>query len=312
MQALLLSFPLFALLASLVAVWQPSWFAEQKSFIIPLLMLIMLGMGMTLKRQDFQLAWQLRKLVVLGVGLQFLVMPLAAWILSLVFNLSLALTIGMILVGTTAGGTASNVITYLAKGHLPLSISMTTISTLVATVAMPFLTWLLLDKSVDVPVASLLWSLLQIIVLPLILGMWLNHYFETKLEAIKNRLPLISMIGILWIIAIIVALNSNNLSSASWLILLVVILHNLIGMASGYLIPRLLGYDSVIARTIAIEVGMQNSGLSVALALKYFSSLAALPGAIFSIWHNISGAMFAAYWHSRKQPDHHDQAKDRE
>ena len=294
-------FPVLAIAASSLAFLFPELLIDQKSLIFPLLILIMLGMGMTLKVADFISIWRLKKLIMLGVGVQFLVMPLAAWGLAQVFQLPLELLIGLVLVGSTAGGTASNVMAYLAKGNVALSVSMTLTSTILAIGALPLLTWLLLGQVIAVPTQSLFVSLLELILLPLILGMVINSMLGEKINIIQRFLPSISMLSIVWIIAIIVALNQSNLYASSFVLVLAVMLHNLIGMSAGYWVTRALGYDSILARTLAIEVGMQNSGLSVALALKYFTPMSALPGALFSIWHNVSGAIFASYWQKRSQ-----------
>ena len=297
---LMLAFPIWAILMSVLALFYPHWFVDLKSWIVPLLMAVMLGMGLTLRWQDFKQVWQHRLVVGLGVGIQFLIMPFAAWLLSLGFGLSLELTIGMMLVGATAGGTASNVMAYLAKGDIALSVSMTLVSTLIAVVMLPFLTWFYLGQTLTVPVASMLVMLLKMIVAPLMIGMLINAFFHDKLPKLLAVFPVFSMAVILLIIAIVVALNASNLQTVMWTLVLAVMLHNLIGLFSGYWLTRKLGYDSKIARTVAIEVGMQNSGLSVALALKYFTAASALPGALFSIWHNLSGSVFASYWQSRK------------
>lgn len=296
---LLMAFPFWALVLSGFALFYPQFFVDLKSWIVPLLMAVMLGMGLTLSWSDFKQVWQNRLVVGLGVGIQFLIMPFTAWLLSLLMGLSLELTIGMMLVGATAGGTASNVMAYLAKGDVALSVSMTLVSTLTAVIMLPLLTWLYIGQSVDVPVNAMLWMLLKIILLPLIVGMALNKLFHDKLSKIVAVFPLFSMAVILLIIAIVVALNQANLQTVAWTVLLAVILHNITGLACGYWMTRKLGYDSVIARTVAIEVGMQNSGLSVALALQYFSAVSALPAALFSIWHNLSGSMFASYWQGK-------------
>ena len=293
---LFIAFPLWALLISALALLFPSCFIEFKSWIIPLLMAVMLGMGMTLRWSDFLTVWHTRFVVGLGVAIQFLIMPFAAWFVSLLFNLSLELTIGMMLVGATAGGTASNVMTYLAKGDIALSVSMTLISTLIAVFMLPVLTWFYLGQSVQVPVVSMLITLIKIIVVPLLMGMVINAFFHKQLRYLLTFLPLFSMSAILLIIAIVVALNAQNFTSVAWTLVAAVMLHNLIGLLCGYGLTRKLGYNSVIARTVALEVGMQNSGLSVALALQYFSAASALPGAIFSIWHNLSGSLLASYW----------------
>ncbi len=296
----LLLFPFWALIIVLTAYLFPEFFVDLKSWIIPLLVLIMLGMGLTLQWQDFRQVWAYRKIVAVGVALQFLIMPFAAWIISLSFGLSLELMIGMMLVGATAGGTASNVMAYLAKGDVALSVSMTMVSTLAAVVMLPLLTLLYLGQSVEVPAMSMLGMLIKVIILPIAAGMIINHFLQDKLKGFVPWFSLFSMGAILLIIAIVVALNSDNLVTVAWSVVTAVVLHNLIGLTSGYWIARKLGYNSVVARTVAIEVGMQNSGLSVALALKYFTAASALPGALFSIWHNLSGAMFASYWASEE------------
>ncbi|BBN59636.1 sodium transporter [Hydrogenovibrio marinus] len=256
----------------------------------------MFSMGLTLHWQDFQRVLSEKRVVMLGVAIQFIVMPLAALLLSKAMNFSPELTAGMMLVGTTAGGTASNVIVYLIGGRVALSISMTLVSTLLAVALMPLLTWLYLNQMITVPAGKMLSSLLMIVLLPVVLGMLVMHFLKTKLLSVQPFLPLVSMTSIVLIIAIVVALNHDRMSTVGVAIIFAVILHNLIGLASGYSITRLLGYDVQTSRTVAIEVGMQNSGLSVALALKYFSPVSALPGALFSIWHNLSGSLLAAFW----------------
>lgn len=263
---------------------------------MPLLVLIMFSMGLTLRWQDFQQVATQKRLVLLGVAIQFFVMPLAAFMLSKAMEFSAELTAGMMLVGTTAGGTASNVIVYLIGGRVALSISMTLVSTLLAVVLMPLLTWLYLNQMIYVPAGKMLSSLLMIVLLPVLSGMLVMHLLKNRLTAVQPFLPLVSMIAIVLIIAIVVALNHGRMSSVGLAVVAAVILHNLIGLFFGYSLTKLLGYDRQTCRTVAIEVGMQNSGLSVALALKYFSPLSALPGALFSIWHNLSGSLLAAFW----------------
>lgn len=289
-------FPVWVLLASFWALQQPQDFITLKPWITPLLALIMFSMGLTLHWQDFQRVFSEKTLVITGVAIQFMVMPLAALLLSKAFGFSAELTAGMMLVGTTAGGTASNVIVYLIGGRVALSISMTLVSTLLAVVMMPLLTWLYLNQMISVPAWSMLKSLVMIVLLPVLVGMMTMHLFKRRLQSIQPILPLISMTSIVLIIAIVVALNHGPMEAVGLTVILAVILHNLIGLASGYGISRWLGYDVQTCRTVAVEVGMQNSGLSVALALKYFSPVSALPGALFSIWHNLSGSVLAALW----------------
>lgn len=292
-------FPVWALLLSALALWQPALFVPLKAGIIPLLMIIMFGMGMTLTLRDFVRVWEQPAVIGLGVLLQFLLMPLAAWLIGKGLQLETALLIGMVLVGASPGGTASNVICYLARGNVALSVSLTLSSTLLATFFTPLLTWIYVGHEVPVPVVDMLLNVLKIIALPVLIGAGLNSLLHGRLQRIQGLFPLISVIAIVLIIAIIAALNRERLLDVGVTLLIAIVLHNSAGLIGGYTIARLFKYDPVTARTLAIEVGMQNSGLAVALALKYFPSLGALtalPGALFSIWHNLSGSVLAAWW----------------
>lgn len=295
-------FPLWAIVFSTMAYIYPQIFSSFSSSISYLLIGIMLFMGMTLTPRDFLRAVKMPKVITVGLCLQFFIMPLSALLISRLYGLSGELMIGMVLVGSVSGGTASNVITYLARGDVALSITMTTVSTLLSVLATPLLTYIYVGQSLDIPIMDMLLSILKIVLFPVLLGIIINRIFTTKIQKNEPYLATLSMIFILTIIAIVVSLNHDNMTSVGVLIMSAVILHNAIGLFSGYAITYLFGYDAKVCRTIAIEVGMQNSGLSVALALKYFSPLSALPGAIFSIWHNLSGALLASYW-SRKKSD---------
>ncbi|WP_369158974.1 bile acid:sodium symporter family protein [Candidatus Thiodiazotropha sp. LNASS1] len=294
-------FPVWALLFSLVAYGEPDLFVDMKPAIVPLLGVVMFGMGMTLTWKNFTDI--LKKPVVIGFGvlMQYMVMPFAAWLIAVLSGLPPYLMAGLVLVGACPGGTASNVVCFLARGDVALSITLTTASTLLAIIATPILTWLYVGQKVPVPVTSMLWSIFKIVLLPVTLGVLVNTLFGRKLGAFKHIFPLLSVLAIVVIIAIIVALNRSNLANMGMAIALAVIMHNLLGLVGGYWLPKLLGWDERVCRTLAIEVGMQNSGLGVALAVKYFSVAAALPGALFSIWHNLTGSMLAGYW-SRRNP----------
>jgi BASS family bile acid:Na+ symporter len=294
-------FPIWALLFSVVAFYFPQPFVALKPAIIPLLAIIMLGMGMTLSFDDFRRVAYRPMIVLVGLSLQVLVMPFTAYILAIGLGLPVALLTGMVLVGASSGGTASNVICYLARGDVALSITLTLCSTLLAIISMPLLTWLYIGERVPVPVWGMLLTVLKIVIAPVLLGVMINHFLGERFNRIKPVLPVVAMLAIVLIIAIIVAVNQQRIAEVSILIITAVVLHNLIGLLAGYWVTRGLGYDRQICRTLAIEVGMQNSGLSVALAIKYFSPLAALPGAIFSIWHNISGSILASLWAREKK-----------
>ncbi|MDX1805176.1 MAG: bile acid:sodium symporter family protein [Alcanivorax sp.] len=292
-------FPLWALLFSALAYWQPAWLASQKSAIVPLLMVIMFGMGMTLSWQDFRRVLKSPRVIGLGVLLQYTLMPLLAYLIARLLGLPQELLVGLLLVGTCPGGTASNVIAFLARADVALSVTVTFASTLLAVVATPLLTWLYLGERIAVPVLAMLLSLVQIVVLPVVSGCLINTFFHRRLAAVRHVFPLISVLAIVWVIGIIVALNQGRIADAGLLVLVAVVLHNGLGMLGGYSGARLMRLDRQQARTLAIEVGMQNSGLAVALAVKHFSALAALPGALFSIWHNLSGSLLAAFWQKR-------------
>ena len=289
-------FPIFAIVFSIFAARYPETFIDYKPAIIPMLGVVMFAMGLTLSMDDFRRVMRSPKVIGLGLILQFGLMPLIAFVIAIGLNLSTAIMAGLILVGACPGGTASNVICYLARGDVALSITLTAISTLLAVFLTPVLTWLYIGQEVAVPIIKMMLTVLKIIILPVTLGIIVNRYFGQYLTQVKQLLPVISITAIVFIIAIIVALNAHQMSQLVFPVIIAVILHNGLGLAGGYAIAKWLGYDEKICRTLAIEVGMQNSGLGVALATKYFTVLTALPGVFFSIWHNITGSLLAAYW----------------
>ncbi|HHC74085.1 MAG TPA: bile acid:sodium symporter family protein [Thiothrix sp.] len=295
-QRIIYLFPLWALILSTIAYIYPAPLIELKTWIIPLLSLIMFGMGLSLTLADFQRVFQRPRLIMLGVALQFILMPFYAWLIAHWLGLSPLLLAGMVLVGTSPGGTASNVIAYLAKADVALSITLTSLSTLLAVVLTPYLTLFYVGESVPLQASAMLFSILKIVFLPVALGLLINTFFATRISAVKAFFPLLSVLAIVLIIAIIVALNHGRLADVGMVVLSAVILHNVSGLITGYGITRLLGYDQQSARTLSIEVGMQNSGLAVALANQYLGAVAALPAALFSIWHNLSGSLVAAWW----------------
>jgi BASS family bile acid:Na+ symporter len=294
-------FPLWAILFSLIAYFYNELFADLKSAIVPLLTVVMFGMGMTLKWENFREIFKSPLVILLGFSLQYLVMPGAAYLISVMLNLSPVMMAGVVLVGCSPGGTASNVITYLGNGNVALSITLTLTSTVLAVALTPFLSYIILNHVVPVPAVEMFLDILQIVLIPVLAGTAINTFFSKKIGKIRNIFPLLSTLAIVVIIAIIVALNKSKIEEMNLIIVAAVMLHNVTGLTFGYFIPKLLKYDSRICRTICIEVGMQNSGLSVALAVKFFSAAAALPGAIFSIWHNLSGSVLASWWRSKDE-----------
>ncbi|RXJ97838.1 bile acid:sodium symporter [Arcobacter sp. CECT 8986] len=293
-------FPLWAVIFSIICYISPNLVVGFKSLIIPLLIFIMFCMGITLKIDDFKRVLKKPNIIALTTILQFLLMPLAAYFVSKLFDLSTDLLVGMILVGAVSGGTASNVIAYLAKADVALSITMTIVSTLLSIVVTPYLTLFYIGQTVPVPAGSMLLSILKIVFIPVLIGIILNHFFHKYIDKRQDIFALLSIISIVFIIGIIIGINQNKISSIATSLMLAIICHNIIGLFGGYVICKAFGYNKKECKTVAIEVGMQNSGLAVVLAMKYFSALSALPGAIFSIWHNISGSILAGYWSKQK------------
>ena len=284
------------LAAALLALIFPNVLQQiRPTFINYLLGVVMFGMGLTLNLTDFKIVFSRPKDVITGCLAQFTIMPLLAWVLATVFRLDEALALGVVLVGCCPGGTASNVITYLAKGDLALSVGMTAVSTLLAPLLTPLLTWALAGKTVDVDVAGMLLSILWVVILPIVVGLTVKWIWPKFTEKATDYLPAVSSIAIALIVAIVIGANASKLMAGGLVIIVVVVLHNLCGLSLGYLIGRMLGLSEPKKRAISIEVGMQNSGLASSLATIHFAAypLATIPGAIFSVWHNISGAMVA-------------------
>ena len=284
------------LAAALLALAIPSVIQQVPTKVINYLLgVVMFGMGLTLNLKDFKIVFSRPKDVIVGCLAQFTIMPLLAWGLSSLFALDEALALGVVLVGCCPGGTASNVITYLAKGDLALSVGMTGVSTLLAPLLTPLLTWALAGKSVDVDVAGMLLSILWVVILPIVVGLTVKGLWPKFTEKATGYLPAISTLAITSIVAIVIGANANKLMAGGLIIVVVIVLHNICGLGLGYLIGRLLGLSEPKKRAISIEVGMQNSGLASSLATIHFAAypMATIPGAIFSVWHNISGAMVA-------------------
>ena len=260
-----------------------------------LLGVVMFGMGLALNLQDFKIVFSRPKDIIIGCMAQFTVMPLLAWGLAKVFQLDEALALGVILVGCCPGGTASNVITYLAKGDLALSVGMTGVSTVLAPMLTPLLTWVLTGESIHVDVAGMLLSILWVVILPIVLGLVIKSLWPKFTEKAMDYLPAFSSVAIAFTVSIVISANASKLLASGMLIIIVVMLHNLFGLGLGYLIGRLLGMSEPKKRAVSIEVGMQNSGLASSLATLHFAAypMATIPGAIFSVWHNISGAIVA-------------------
>ena len=284
------------LLAAVVSMVMPEWFVWIDTWTInPLLGVIMFGMGMTLSPQDFRVVLSRPKDILVGCAAQFIVMPTLAWLLAKTFSLPPELALGVMLVGCCPGGTASNVITYLAKGDLALSVGMTAMSTVLAPLLTPLLVWVMAGTFVNVDTVGMLLSIVYVVIAPIVTGFLMQYYLPKLTSRVSPYLPAFSSLVIALVVVIVVSHNADRLLTAGLLVIVVVMLHNLCGLALGYAVGRLLRLSHKKRTAISIEVGMQNSGLASSLANLHFAMypMATIPGAVFSVWHNISGALVA-------------------
>lgn len=295
-----LLFPALILLGGLCGMLLPQTFLGFAGWINPLLMVIMFCMGLTLTLPDFALVVKNPLPVLGGVVAQFVVMPIMGWLVAKLLHLDPALAAGLILVGCAPGGTASNVVSYLARGNVALSVAMTSVSTLIAPALTPLLALWLAGQYMPVDAGSMAVSVVQIVLIPVILGLVLRMLLNRLVLKVTGVLPWISVIAITFVVTIIVAGSAQAILTAGLLVLAAVILHNGLGLLLGYGVGVLMRVPEDARRTMAIEVGMQNSGLAGGLAKQYFTPEAALPAAVFSVWHNLSGALVAAYWRRKK------------
>lgn len=299
------TFALWVIFFAGIALLAPEMFVWLKAYIPWLLGIVMLGMGMTMTLDDFKGVLQSPKAVFIGVVAQFFVMPGLAFVLCKLMNLPSEIAIGVILVGCCPGGTASNVITYMAKGNTALSVACTSVSTLLAPLLTPAIFYLLASQWIEINAGSMFISILQVVLFPIVLGLIIRTLLKSKAESYIQVMPLVSVVAIVAIVAAIMAGSKIQILESGLLILGVVALHNGLGYLLGFWVSRFFKLPYADAKAVAIEVGMQNSGLGVALAATHFaaSPLTALPSAIFSLWHNISGPALATYWASKAQSE---------
>ncbi len=285
----------FVILVAVIALFAPWTFTWAAPQIAVLLGIVMFGMGTTLRLGDFRLVLKRPGDVLVGAIAQFTIMPGLAYLLAKGFNLPPELAAGIILVGTCPGGTSSNVMTYLARGDVALSVSMTMTTTILAPIVTPLLTWWLAGAWVDISLGAMMLSIVKVVIIPIVGGIIINSLFGETVERYNKLLPLISVIAIVLIVGGVVSVSSARILETGALIMVVVMLHNLLGYALGFVIAKALHMNLAKAKAISIEVGMQNSGLATSLAMLHFGAAAAIPGAIFSVWHNISGSLAANY-----------------
>ncbi len=280
---------------SVIAFFYPKGFSWATSYTTWFLGAAMFGMGLTIKTEDFKVVFTRPKDLCIGFVLQYTVMPLTAFALAKAFGLSADLALGVILVGCCPGGTASNVITYVADGDVPLSVGMTIVSTILAPVCTPVLVYLLAGSWVEVSLLTMMMSVVKVVLLPVLLGILIYRLFPKQIDAVRELLPLVSVVAIVMIISGIVGSNAEKIVTCGALVMVVVAINNVVGLCLGPGVAKLLKLEGRQVTAIGIEVGMQNSGLAISLATANFAAnpLATLPGAIFSVWHNISGSVYA-------------------
>ncbi|HET6857192.1 MAG TPA: bile acid:sodium symporter family protein [Streptomyces sp.] len=288
-------FPVLVLAAGALGLATPATFAEWKTSVPYLLGVVMFCMGLTMTPQDFRGVAKRPWAVALGLGAHYVIMPGLGWLIAHALNLSPQLAAGVILVGCAPSGTASNVVTYLARGDVALSVSVATVSTVVAPLVTPPLTLLLAGEYLPVDAASMVTDILKTVLLPVVAGLAVRLLAGRYVDRALGALPWLSAVTIAVIVAVVVAGSATMIKSAALLVLLAVVLHNGLGLALGYGAGKLAGLGAPASRAMAFEVGMQNSGLAASLATAHFSPLAALPAAVFSVWHNVSGALVAAW-----------------
>lgn len=292
MAAIVLVLTVIALFVPTSFVWIPT------RAITYFLAVAMFCMGLTMKPRDFVVVFTRPRDVIIGCVSQFAIMPLLAFALGKTFGLETALLVGVILVGTCPGGTSSNVITYLSNGDVALSVGMTAVNTFLAPLVTPAITYLLLRTTVSVDVLSMFLSIVQVVIIPIVLGFVINKFLGKFVQKVSKILPMISVVAICLIVVTVVSHNAGKILMTGAIVFVVVILHNLLGYACGYALAHLLKLPMAKKKALSVEIGMQNSGLATSLAGSAFPNLAmaTVPGAIFSVWHNISGALLAAFY----------------
>ena len=305
------TFALWVIIFVCIAYNAPSYFTFLAPYISILLGIVMFGMGLTLRAKDFSEVFTRPLEVIIGILGQFIIMPLTAWGLCKVLGLSDEIAVGVILVGCCPGGTASNVMTYLGKGDVPLSVTVSSCTTVLAPIVTPALIYLFANQWVDVDPYGMFMSIVNIVILPIVAGVIINSFFGKFVRNVVVALPLISVFAIVAIVIAVVAVSQQKIAETGLIIFAVVVLHNGLGLALGYFLAKVCGMSVAKRKAISMEVGMQNSGLGVALAMAHFSPLSAVPSAIFSVWHNISGPILATIYANMKNSPEDDEKMNR-
>lgn len=296
-------FPLWIIIVCTYAFFQPELFNSHGKAITYLLGLIMLSMGLTMSPNDFKLILSRPKDVVIGIVGRYIIMPGIAFALVKMANLPEMLAAGIILIGCCPSGTSSNVMTFLAKGDAALSVTVSSVNTLLAPILTPYIFLLLAGSLIPIDATALLLDILKVVILPIIIGVTLRAVMPNAVKASLPFVPAISVLTVLLILAIVVAINGQRLVTVAGITLVLVVAHNTLGYIAGYGCAKGFGLSHKKSKAISFEIGIENSALAVALAMAHLDPVAAVPGAIFSIWECLSGSVLASYWASRDKDE---------
>jgi len=292
-------FPVWVIVFAGIAFLSPDPFKPFGKYIPYLLGLIMLGMGLTMSLDDFKLVLTRPKDVFYGVLLRCFIMPGVAFAVAKLLDLPPSLAAGLILVGACPSGTASNVMTFIAKGDTALSVTVSSINTVLAPILTPYIFLFLAGTLIPIDAGALLYDILKIVLFPVTIGIVVRMFASDVVERITKVIPLVSVLSIIAIISIVVALSAAKLATVAGIAFAAVALHNALGLSLGYGASRAVGINHKKSKAICFEIGMENSGLAVALAIAHLDPIAAIPGAIFSVWHNFTGSILAGFWAAR-------------
>jgi len=284
----------FVIAVTIFAFFVPNAFVWASSRQMRLMQIVMLTMGLTMSLSDFGMVVKQPKYVLFVSVLQFVWMPFSGWLVCKLFNLPTELALGVILVGCCPGGTASNICTFLAKGDTPLSITCTAVSTLLCPIVTPVMMVLYAQTYIDIPFMSMVTSILQIVFMPLALGFIINGIFKKYMDYVTPFLPIISTMTFMCALGGIISSNVQTMVTSGALIFLCCLLHNISGLAIGHALSGLFKFPKPVQRACSIEIGMQNSGLASTLSMSLFTPATALAGAVFGIWHSLTGAIYAS------------------
>lgn len=294
-------FPVWVILFAAIAFFNPDPFKPLVTSVPYLLGLIMLGMGLTMTLEDFKLVLTRPKDVLYGVGLRYIIMPGIAFLVGKLLGLPPSLAAGLILVGACPSGTASNVMTFIAKGDTALSVTISSVNTVLAPIFTPFIFLFLAGTLLPINAEGLLVDILKIVLFPIVLGIIIRMFASKFVNRVIDVIPVVSVLSIIAIITIVVALSAAKLANVAVIAFIAVALHNALGLGLGYGASRTVGMSHKKSKAVSFEIGMENSGLAVALAIAHLDPIAAIPGVIFSVWHNFTGSLLAGYWGSKDE-----------